>query len=209
MSRFRFLLRRPVWPVWLVLVAILVGALSPRSAQAATYVIDNDNTEVRFTWDHLGMSRQSARFTQVSGTVEFDPAEPEAGRVEVTIKAASVLSGIDPLDKALRSADYFSVARHPQITFVSTGVRAATDRTGEVTGDLTIMGITRPVTLQVTWNFTGEYPLAKISPNFKDRMASGFSATARVKRSEWGLDRSVPLMSDEITISIEVEMFQQ
>jgi polyisoprenoid-binding protein YceI len=195
-----------MYPI-LATIVLFAGLANP--AMAATYVIDSDNTEVRFTWDHLGMSRQSGRFTKVSGTVEFDQSAPEESRVEVTIKAGSLLSGIEPLDKALRSADYFNVGKFPQITFVSTGVRAITDRTGEVTGDLTIMGITRPVTLQVTWNYTGEYPLAKISPNFKDRIASGFSATARVKRSEWGLDRSVPLMSDEVSISIEVEMFQQ
>jgi polyisoprenoid-binding protein YceI len=192
-----------------IMLAVLMLAGWARSAQAASYVIDSDNTEVRATWDHLGMSRQSVRFTQVSGVVEFDETAPEQSRVEVTIKSASLLSGIDTLDKALRSPDYFNVAKFPQITFVSKSVRAVTDRTGEVTGDLTIMGIARPVTLHVTWNYTGEYPLAAISPNYKGMTASGFSATARVKRSEWGLDRSVPLIGDEIAISIEVEMFMK
>lgn len=189
------------------LVAALSFAAAP--ALAATYEIDSDHTEVRFSWDHLGMSRQSGRFTKVSGTVEFDPAEPEAGRVEVTIKAASLLTGIEPLDKQLRTADYFDVAKYPVITFTSTAVRAVTDRTGEVTGDLSMMGIVKPVTLRVVWNYSGEYPLASISPNFKGRMAAGFSATATIKRSEWGLDRSVPLMSDEIRITIETEMFMK
>lgn len=178
-------------------------------ALAATFEIDGDHTEVRFSWDHLGMSRQSGRFTKVSGSVEFDPAEPEAGKVEVTIRASSLLTGIEPLDKALRGADYFDVAKYPVITFVSTAVRAVTDRTGEVTGDLSMMGITKPVTLRVVWNFSGEYPLSSISPNLKGKMAAGFSATTTIKRSEWGLDRSVPLISDEIRITIETEMFMK
>jgi polyisoprenoid-binding protein YceI len=188
--------------------AVVLGlCLVTAPAFAATYEIDSDHTGVRFSWDHLGMSRQSGRFTKVSGTVEFDPAEPEAGRVQVSIKAASLLTGIDPLDKQLRSADYFDVAKYPVITFVSTAVRAVTDRTGEVTGDLSMMGITKPVTLRVVWNFAGEYPLAAISPNFQGKMAAGFSATTTIKRSEWGLERSVPLISDEIRITIETEMF--
>lgn len=188
---------------------ILALCLSAVPAWAATYEIDSDHTEVRFSWDHLGMSRQSGRFTKVAGSVEFDPAEPEASRVQVTIKAASILTGIEPLDKPLRGPDYFNVAKYPEITFVSTAVRAVTDRTGEVTGDLTMMGMTRPVVLNVVWNYSGEYPLAQISPNFKDKMAAGFSATARIKRSEWGLDRSVPLISDEVLITIETEMFMK
>lgn len=189
-------------------LAVVLGlCLAAAPALAATYEIDSDHTEVRFSWDHLGMSRQSGRFTKVSGSVEFDPAEPEASRVQVSIKAASLLTGIDPLDKQLRSADYFDIARYPVITFVSTAVRSVTDRTGEVTGDLSMMGITKPVTLRVVWNFAGEYPLAAISPNFQGKMAAGFSATTTIKRSEWGLDRSVPLISDEIRITIETEMF--
>jgi polyisoprenoid-binding protein YceI len=186
---------------WTITAGLVGLCLAMPKAIAATYEIDSDHTEIRFSWDHLGMSRQSGRFTSISGTVEFDPADPEASRVEVTIKAASILTGIEPLDKQLRSADYFNVARYPTITFVGTSVRAITDRTGELTGNLTMMGMTRPVTLNVVWNYAGEYPLAKISPNFKDKMAAGFSATARIKRSEWGLDRSVPLITDEIQIT--------
>jgi polyisoprenoid-binding protein YceI len=92
---------------------------------------------------------------------------------------------------------------------VSTAVRAVTGGGGEVTGDGGMMGITKPVTLRVVWNFAGEYPLAAISPNFKGKMAAGFSATTTIKRSEWGLERSVPLISDEIRITIETEMFMK
>jgi len=164
---------------------------------------------VTFSWDHLGISRQSGQFLQLRGQLEFNPTDPESGRVEVVIPVASVFTGVKELDEALRSADFFNAARFPEIAFKSTGVVKTGDRTGDVTGDLTMMGVTRPATLRVTWNFTGEHPLASINPVYTKKWISGFSAETRILRSEWGLSRALPLVSDEIRISIEVELMRK
>jgi polyisoprenoid-binding protein YceI len=79
------------------------------------------------------------------------------------------------------------------------------ERSGQVSGDLTIRGTTRPVTLNVTWNFSGEHPLGLVNPSFAGKFVSGFSATTKLLRSEWGLGRGAPLISDEIDVAIEVE----
>jgi polyisoprenoid-binding protein YceI len=171
-------------------------------------VFDPQNTEVRFSWDHLGLSRQSGRFLDVDGRLEFTPTDPAAGAVEVTIKSASIATGVKEYDANLKSADFFDTAHHPEITFQSTGVRPIGDNTGEVVGDLTILGVTRPVTLQVAWNYSGEHPLAMINPTFKGKWVSGFSATTTIQRSEWGLKRGVPLISDEIHIAIDAEFLR-
>ena len=188
-----------------IAAAALTGLAAP--AESATYAFDRGHTSITFSWNHLGLSRHSGRILGYAGTLEFDPAEPERSTVEVTLKAHSIWTGVEALDKLLRSADFFDADRFPAITFRSASVRKTGERTGEVEGELTIMGQSRPVVLQVTWNYTGEHPLAKLNPSYRDRIVSGFSATTKVTRSDWGLKRGTPLISDEIWITIETEVF--
>lgn len=202
--------RRQAW-FWtcaaLVAMQFAVTALAP--VRADTYGIDKQHTNVTVSWDHLGLSRQSARVVDVDGRLEFNPAVAADARLEVTMRAASIWTGVSALDRHLRTPDFFDVATHPEITFRSTAVRVTGDRTGEVTGDLTMVGVTRALTLNVTWNFTGEHPLAAINPSYSGTVVSGFSARAKIKRSEWGLTRGVPLASDEIEIAIEAELLKR
>jgi polyisoprenoid-binding protein YceI len=189
------------------LALLAMFAISAMPAQAATFALDKQHTEVRFSWDHLGLSRQSGKFGDVSGTVEFDEAHPENAKINVTIKVASVITGVAALDSHLvKSKEFFDTAAHPNITFKSREVRPTGEKTAEVTGDLTINGIAKPVTLAVVWNFLGPHPLGAINPVLKDKIAAGFSARTQILRSEWGLTRTIPLVSDEIRIAIEMEM---
>ena len=192
----------------LALALALVWCGAP-AAEAATYTFSKDYTSVRFSWSHLGLSRQSARVMDITGTVEFDPADPEASRVDVLMNASSLSSGVRAFDDLLRSVEYFDAQRHPTIRFRSTSARKMSDRTGELTGDLTVMGVTKPVTLYVVWNFSGEHPLAAVNPNYKDIYVAGFSATGVLRRSDWGLSRAVPLVSDEIELTIETELIRR
>ena len=187
--------------------ATLVVATSP--VRADTWVLDKQHSEIRFSWDHLGLSRKSGRFLDFDATLEFTPTDPVAGSVEVTIKVASLQTGVKALDDHLRTPDFFNAAAHPAISFKSTGVHKTGERTGEVTGELTMLGVTRPVALSATWNFTGEYPLSSINPVYIGKWVSGFSATTRIRRSEWGLKRDTPLVSDEIDIVLEVEFLRR
>ncbi len=171
--------------------------------------IDKENTQDRFSWDRVGLTRQLGRFTDVAGTVEFEPETPESGSVDVTIRAASVMTGVAAFDRNLRSPDFFDAASFPVITFKSTAVSRTGDKTGEVTGDLTILGVTKPVTLQVTWVFTGEHPFGKMNAAYRDKTVSVFSAKGTIKRSEWGLTRVIPYVADEITLQIEAELIKK
>lgn len=195
-------------PIWLALL-FLFGMAGASPSRAATYALDKDQTNVTFTWNHLGLSRQSARILDVSGALTFDPAEPDKSAIEATMKPASLWSGIPAFDRQLKSNDYFDIAQFPTVTFKSTGITKTGERTGDVTGDLTILGRVNPVTLQVTWNFTGDHPLGPSNPTFQDKFVSGFTATTKLLRSNWGMSRGTPLVSDEIEITINVEFIQK
>jgi polyisoprenoid-binding protein YceI len=203
-------LRLPVRTGLILMAALLLGtsASGKLAAQMATYRFDKDHTAINFSWSHLGLSRQSARLTDVDGRIQFDPMTPELSSVDVTMKAKSIWTGIPEFDQHIKSADYFNVERFPLITFKSTAVRRLSDKTGQMMGDLTIKGITRPVALNIVWNFSGEHPLAKVNPNYLDVQVAGFSATAVLRRSDWDMSLAIPLVSDEIRLSIETELLR-
>lgn len=191
--------------LWLALGSMLASATV---ARADIWVIDRNTTVVHFSYDHLGVSRQSGRFKDIEGQLEFSPTEPERGSVDITIKAAGVSTGVAELDKLLRSPDFLDAGRHPTIRFRSVGVKPTGERNGELDGELTFMGVTWPLTLKVRWNYTGEYPLAAVNPAYQGRWVSGFSASAVIERSRWGLKRGIPLISDEVEIQIEAEFLR-
>ena len=202
--------RQPVIAVRLLLVVFLLSCVQSGelAAQSATYRLDKEYTAISFSWSHLGLSRQSARLTGAEGRVTFDPANPEASTIDVTMRTANISTGLRDFDLLIKSSDYFNATQFPLITFKSTEIRRLSDKTGQVMGDLTIKGITRPVALSVVWNFSGEHPLAKVNPNYRDVYVSGFSASAVLRRSDWDLSLAVPLVSDEIRLSIETEMMR-
>jgi polyisoprenoid-binding protein YceI len=203
-------LRLPVRISQLLAAALVLATAtaSNLAAQTASYRLDKDYTAINFSWSHVGLSRQSARLTGAEGRVTFDPANPEASSIDVTMKAANITTGIRDFDLLIKSPDYFNAAQFPLIMFKSTAIRQLSDKTGQVMGDLTIKGITRPVALSVVWNFSGEHPLAKVNPNYRDVQVSGFSATAVLRRSDWDLSLAIPFVSDEIRLSIETELIR-
>jgi polyisoprenoid-binding protein YceI len=196
---------------WIAAAALVVlaGSVSAPPASADTYAFDRDHTNITFSWNHLGIARQSARILDFDGTLDFDPANPENGSVEVTMKVASLFTGAKALDRDLKSSDFFDAARYPEITFKSTLIRVVGERSGEVAGDLTILGVTYPVVLQVRWNFSGEHPLGAINAAYKGKYVAGFSAVTTLLRSAWGLKRAIPLVSDEIDVAIEAEFLRK
>ena len=187
-----------------LLAVALVIAGGPAWANG-NYTFDKDHTSITFSWNHIGLSRQSARVTDYTGSLTLDPADPEAAQVEVVMKATSVSTGAPSLDRHFRTADFFNVAQHPNITFRSTAIKRTGDKTADMTGELTLLGVTKPITLSVTLNGMGEHPFAKFNPNYGDKAVAGFSATGTVQRSAFGLTRILPLVPDDIQISIEAE----
>ena len=193
---------------FVVAFVFLAGLVAAQWAAAApaTYTFDKTHTEIRFQWNHVGLSNQSGRFTKFDGKIVFDKDDVAASSLDVTIDPASVTTTVPKLDDHLRSADYFNTDKHKTITFKSKRVVKTGVRTGQVVGDLTINGKTKPVVLEVTFNFEGIHPLSPFLEAYKDAYYTGFSAHTTVLRSEFGLGRSAPLVSDEILITIETEL---
>jgi polyisoprenoid-binding protein YceI len=185
----------------LALLCILATCvtLAPAALAAETYVFDQDHTEVRFSWDHLGFSTTSAYFRDMTGTLRFDEDDPAASEVDVTIDAHSIDTGRAEFTEHLRSDDFFHVEEYPEVHFTSTEIHADGDDQYRVDGELTIRGITRDVTLDVTINRIGDNPVS-------GARTIGFNAETQVMRSDFDLDMYVPAVGDEVTIHISSEM---
>lgn len=169
---------------------------SPAQVRAGTYTADPGHTRVTWSISHLGYSTYSGIFPAVTGTLVLDENDTSKSRVEVTIPVERV-GTLDPdLDKHLKAPDFFDVAKFPTATFKSTGIRAV-GRTAKITGDLTLRGVTKPVTLDVTFNQAGVA---------MDKLYTvGFDATAVIKRSDFGMTTYLPVLGDEVTLRIEAE----
>ncbi|MGF1651680.1 MAG: YceI family protein [Hyphomicrobiaceae bacterium] len=187
---------------------LLAAAFVPWSALADNWRLDPDHTDIHFSWDHLGLSRQSGTITDVSGRLSFTPTDPAAAKVEFAAQVASLSTGVAALDEVLRSRDYFDARSHPRITFESTEVTPVGERQGVIRGQLTIRGIAHEVVLNTTWNYTGEHPLAPYNPVYRGQWVSGFTATSTINRSRWGLTLAAPLVSDEIQLVINAEFIR-
>lgn len=177
------------------------SALADDHAPASgSYEIDNSHTFAFFELSHLGLSNFKGRFDDIEGTVDFHPDKGE-GRVEVVIDAASVNSGVADLDEHLRNEDFFHVEKHPEIRFVGEDFEISDGKVLAVAGELTLLGVTRPVTLQFSQFNCIEHPMARVP-------ACGGNAHTRIKRSDFGMDAYVPAVGDMVRLSIEVEALQ-
>lgn len=198
---------RALWVA--VLVALSAVLLTSVGAQADTWQSVKGYTEVRFSWDNMGLARQSARFTDVDARLDFTPTSPDQSSVDVRIRTASVQAATREFEDLLKRPEFFNAAANPYILFKSTRVEPTSQREGIVVGNLTLNGVTEEVALAVTWNFTGAHPLANVNPSYQGMWVSGFSAKATVQRSAFGLSRGMPLVSDEIEIGIESEFVRR
>lgn len=174
-------------------------------AQADPYEFDSGHTEVRFYYDHAGLTEQSGQWKVVGGTVVLDPDNLDATQINVTVAVDSIDTGVEGIDNHLKTADFFDVATYPDITFVSTGVTRTGEKTVVVSGDLTIKGTTRPLDLDFTLTHMGPHPAAMIGEYYAGNWIAA-QGTATLKRSDFGVDLFVPLVSDEIRLEISAEM---
>ena len=176
---------------------LAAGFAGTTLAAPETYQIDPKHTAPRFEYSHFGYSNQIHRFDKTSGTVTID-REAKTGAVDVTIDATSVNTGYDIFNGHIQEKDFFDTANFPTITFKSTKVTFDGDKPATVEGDLTIKGVTKPVTLQVTSFHAMPHPIEK-----KD--AIGADATATMKRSEFNAGKYAPYVSDDVQLIIALE----
>ena len=173
------------------------GAPAMPAAQVQKFNIDNNHTQVTFTYDHFGFSNPSARLEQIKGSIELNQQDWSKSSVAVTMPLAGLHTGVEKLDAHLKSADFFDAQKNPDITFKSTKVEKAGSNTLKVTGDLTVHGVTKPAVLDVKINKIGENKMMQTT-------TAGFDADATIKRSDWGVGAYVPNVSDEVKIHITV-----
>ncbi|AMV38463.1 YceI family protein [Planctomyces sp. SH-PL62] len=176
-------------------LTLALGAGLPARA-ADDYTVDPAHTTVIFKIDHGGFASIYGRFNDVSGSFTVDPAASSSSRFVIAIKADSVDTGNDKRDGHLKSPDFFNVKQFPSIAFKSTAV--AKDPQGlKVTGDLTLHGVTKPVSFVLTGGKVGEFP--------KGVQRTGYSAEISIKRSDFGMDKMIPAAGDEVVLLIGFE----
>jgi polyisoprenoid-binding protein YceI len=169
--------------------------------------IDSAHSEVTFSARHMMISKVRGRFNEFSGTINFDEENPSASTVDVTIQADSISTRNADRDGHLKSADFLNVAEYPTITFVSTNVEQTDDDEGKLTGNLTIAGVTKPVTLKVEYAGQAQSPWGMTS--------AGFSGSTKIDRRDFdltwnaALETGGVLVGNDIKIEIELELIKQ
>lgn len=179
----------------------LKGAGTPANVPAGTYAVEPNHTQVAFSVSHMGISPFTGTFHGGTGTLTVDPAKPNAASVTVTIPTASVITTATKLTEELNSAEWLDTAKFPTATFKSTSVKTMGDG-AEIAGTLTLHGVTKPVTLRARFFGTATNPMSK-------KPSVGFIGRIAIKRSDFGVTKYVPLVSDETVLVINAAFEKQ
>lgn len=191
-----------------MLAAALTAGLGTMKAQASNWAIDKSHSEADFSVKHMGIGTVHGNFRAVTGTIHYEAGNPAAWSVEATIDTTTVDTGVADRDKHLKSSDFFEVAQYPTMTFKSTSVKQAGSGF-EVTGDLTLHGVTKPVTLEMEALGNEQVGMDGKSVH------RGFTATTKVNRKDFGLKWNGTLKSgdavigDDVKIELDVEAVRQ
>ncbi|MGR8981168.1 MAG: YceI family protein [Gammaproteobacteria bacterium] len=180
------------------ILSLVAGCSIGFSAAAADfYTVDSRHTFPSFEISHLGFSIQRGRFNETSGKVMLDPKAGK-GSVDIAINTASISTGLAELEKHLRGEDFLDAAKYPQIKFISDKLSFSGEKLVAVDGNLTLHGVTRPVRLAVDHFHCGLNMIRMVQ-------TCGANATTAIKRSDFGVDKYVPAVGDEVRIQIQIE----
>ncbi len=177
---------------------VLLLAALPFAAHANdSYTIDPPHTFANFTVNHLGFSTMHGRFDKTSGKATLDMTA-KTGSVDITIESASISTGFAKRDDHLKSPDFFNAAEYPAITYKSKKINFSGNAPASIEGELTMLGVTKPVTLTITEFKCGTNPMSK-------KYECGAGATAQIKRSDFGMKAFLPAIGDDIKLEFEIE----
>lgn len=180
---------------------LLLCFYSLASFSAEMYKFDPNHTLVIWSVNHFGFSEVSGKFL-AEGTLQYDENNPQNSKLDISIPVSSIVSGVPKLDKELQGKSYFNSGQFAAVKFVSTKIEKTGKDTGKVFGDLTIRGITKQAVLNVKLVKKGKHPLY-------NRDALGFTATTKLKRSDYGMSAYIPGVSDEVTVTIHAEAISE
>ena len=181
----------------ILLPALLVAASTPALA-AQKYDIDHNHTYVTFSYNHFGFSNPVLHLEKIDGDFQLDTADLTKSSISVTLPLDGLHSGVAKLDDDLKAPGFFDAAQFPDIRFKSTKVEKSGANGLKISGDLTVHGVTRPVVLDATVNKIGDNPMMKVP-------SAGFDADVTLKRSDFGVGKFVPNVSDEVKVHISLD----
>lgn len=182
----------------LLTTALTVGAM-PALAAPEQFNLDPSHSQVVFSYNHLGFSTTYGMFTGFEGEIMFDEEDPANSSVSVAMPVRSMLTGWEKRFEHFMSDEFFGASEGDMVTFNSTGIEVTGDTTAEITGDLTMNGVTKSVVLDAELNKLGGHPMMEGKPWV------GFDATTTLMRSDFGMDFAVPAVSDEVEVMISIE----
>lgn len=183
-----------------ILLAAALAGLSASAAYAAPekYVLDSSHSQVLFQYNHLGFSTTFGMFSGFEGEIMFDQEAPANSSVSVSMPVTSMLTGWEARHAHFMSADFFDASDDEMVSFTSTKIEVTGENTANITGDLTLNGVTKSVVLDAKLNQTGDHPMA-------GKPWAGFDATTTLVRSEFDLGKFAPYVGDEVKLHISVE----
>lgn len=179
-----------------IVIAVLFMTAMPVWAKAPVYDVDKSHTNILFFVSHAGFSKMVGEFKEYEGQFEFDSQRPEESSVNITLYPKGIETDSTGLNEHLQKADFFNTEKFPEIKFISKKIEKTGDNNGKLTGDLTMLGVTKPVTFDVIFNKEGEF--------FNSHRA-GFTARASLKRSDFGMNYGLDNIGDQVDILIEAE----
>jgi len=183
-----------------ILIMIMFGLISTPALAGEIYQVDPDHTYLLFKVKHLKIVNSHGRFHGPTGKMVWDDVNPSKSSININVSANNIDTDVDKRDRHLRSPDFFNVKKYSTITFESTNVKMVAPELYEVTGGLTILGKTLPVTVKVRQTGFGKDPWGKFRRGFETQFA--------IKRSDWGMDFMLNAVSDEVVLTVSVEMIR-
>ncbi|MDA7963397.1 YceI family protein [Ruegeria sp.] len=181
-----------------LLAAALAVSATAAHASAEKYLLDPSHSQVLFSYNHLGFSTTYGMFSGFEGEIMFDQEDPAASSVSVSMPVIEMITGWKPREDHFMTEDFFGAAEGDLVTFTSTGIEVTGENTANITGDLTMNGVTKSVVLDARLNQIGDHPMA-------GKPWAGFDATTTLVRSDFDLGQFAPFVSDEVEIRISVE----